>query len=417
MFLFLLSASLTRSLTATETLSPFQKAEILFNKKQYAAALTLYENAALAAPHDIIPYRRIIQCAKALDDSQAAVIIMESLYLEHPEHAEICYGLGYAQYETENYDMAVTYFERALKINPELAAAWNNCAAIFHFITRDFVRARTYYKNAITLSQKSGDERVLSIATKNLANLPKPQETEPLYTPLSLEEFINRFIADAEADNSRSLSLLVAGQKENCLPALEWLLQEAMRSFAAGGTEDEKTALLLAALLEQYYRAQFQSNLLQQQIDTYATLGAAAKKHIVRGDGLMEKATVHEQQGNLQQARQTLNEALSCYTQVPDQHRAGLAHLALGDMERRFKHYKTAEKHYSNAVTGFIASRSETNKALALSSLGMASSLMGNNHDALDFFERALRIYRQINDEASAAAVQKNIGLLKSKTR
>ena len=72
-----------------------QKAEALFKDKKYAEALSLYELFITKAPASTKGYRGIVKCYSALGDPQGAVVFMESLFLEKPERAEVCYGLGY----------------------------------------------------------------------------------------------------------------------------------------------------------------------------------------------------------------------------------------------------------------------------------------------------------------------------------
>ncbi len=165
LFLFVLTVlnpSYRNNLYAEEDLNAsFLKAESLFNNKKFSEALSLYEDIISKDPSFIRGYRGIIECYVALGDSQGAVVFIESLFLENPESAEVCYSLGYALYYTKKYNDAKIYFDKAIRLNPDLAAAWNNLAAIYHFISHEYENARAYYEKAIEISMRTGNDWVL----------------------------------------------------------------------------------------------------------------------------------------------------------------------------------------------------------------------------------------------------------------
>ncbi len=256
----------------------FDRAESLFEKKKYSESLSLYEKVISLDSAHLMAYRGLVRSYVKLGDPQGGVIFMEDLYLDDLENAGVCYGLGYANYYLKKYDNAIRYFNEALKLNPDLAPAWNNCAAIYHHIKRDYEKAKTYYEKAILVSKKTGDERVLSIAEKNLKNLPTPEEIKPLKEKLTLEQFIDMFMSRVEEDNERGIRLLVLGQKDNCEQAMNWFLGEAMQASAEGNKEEEKTALLFSKLLEREYRNGFQSDFLQRKMGEYIGLPDETKR-------------------------------------------------------------------------------------------------------------------------------------------
>jgi len=393
----------------------FQKAEALFNKKKYPVALSLYEKVISIDPDFAKGYRGIIRCYNALGDPQGAIIFMESLFLENPESAEVSYGLGYALYSIKKYNAAIRYFEKAVKLNQDLAAAWNNCAVIYHFITHDYEKAGQYYKNAISISKKTGDDWVLEIAKKNLAHLHASEELKPVTDQLTLEEFINSFISGVDENNERGIRQLVLGQKKNCEQAMDWLLREAMRSCAGGKKEDEKTTILLARLLEKQYRRSFKGILLKNKLDTYNSLSDEKKRKIVEGEELLEKGLKKEQGGMHGEAQDNYKEALLCFESINDKSRTGLALLYLGDIYRKMKRYSLAREAYTSGLTHFIETGEEERKASILSSLGITYFLLGEYSDALDFHKRSLAIYRILKDEEAEKKVKSNIELIESK--
>jgi tetratricopeptide (TPR) repeat protein len=422
-FLFLLSLAALNflyrdSLHAEETpKAVFQEAEALFNKKKYSEALSLYEKVVSLDPSHTKGYRGIARCYSELGDPQGAVIYMESLFLENPENAEVCYGLGYSLYNTKKYDDARNYFEKAIKLKPDMASAWNNCAAIYHFITRDYKKARKYYKKAIEISKQTGDDGVLEIARKNMANLPTSEELKPLKEKLTLEEFINNFISRVDENNDKAVRLLVLGQKENCEQALDWFLEQAMRSCVEGKKEDEKTKVDLATLLEKHYRPSFQSDFLQSKLDLYNSLDDEQKKKTVEAEELLKEGIQMEQKGSHEKALNSYKQSSESFKQIGNKNREGLALVYLGDLYRKMKKYTLARDAYSNALTCFIGTRDEEQKALALSSLGITYYLLGEHTDALDFLKRSLKIYHFLKDMGSEKKVQKNIELIKARMK
>ena len=84
----------------------FQKAEALLNEKKYAEAVGLFEQVIAMDPSSVQSYKRLIECYNKLGDPQGAVVFMESIFLEYPETAEICYGLGYSLYNIKQYEQS-----------------------------------------------------------------------------------------------------------------------------------------------------------------------------------------------------------------------------------------------------------------------------------------------------------------------
>jgi len=401
-----------------DTAAVLQKAENLYNQKKYSEALGLYEKLISTDPNVTQGYRGIVRCYSGLGDPQGAAVYMETLFLENPDSAGVYYGLGYALYNLKQYEKAKDYFEKAVALDPNLAPAWNNCAAIYHFIIRDYGKARTCYEKAIAISKKTGDTRVLEIAQKNLENLPVPEEDlDPIKEPLALEEFINRFIAGVEQNAEREIKRLVLGQQNNCSLAMQWFLQQAMGANAAGNKDAEGTTLLLAKLLEKEYRTYFKSNDLRTQLVVYENLDDKKKKHIFEGEQLLNQGSRREEEGSYEEALSNYQEAAVHFEHINDKGRTGLAYMAGGDLARAIKKYPRARDAYSNGLTCFIEARDDPRKALALSSLGITYYFLGEHTDALDFLKRSLKIYRTLQDEEAAQKVEKNIELIEARIK
>jgi tetratricopeptide (TPR) repeat protein len=408
-------ATLAANLYAEEgTNAVFQKAEALYNKKRYPEALALYEKVVSIDPAFTGGYRGIVRCYNALGDLQGAVIFMESLFLEDPGSAEVSYGLGYSLYNARKYGEAIVYFEKAVELNQDLAAAWNNCAVIYHFITHDYERARRYYEKAIAIGRRTGDGWVIEIAENNLSHLPEPEELKPVTQQMSLEEFINRFVSKVDNNDERGIRQLVLGQQNNCELTMDWLLAEAMRSYAQGKKGDEEATILLARLLEKEYRRSFNSPSLKSKLDSYNGLVDQEKKMIVEGERLLKEGMAREQGGRDKEAQERYQKALSCFESIKDKSRAGFALIYLGDLHRKKKEYTSARRAYTRGLALFTETGEEERKASILSSLGITCFLLGYYPEALDFHERSLMIYRRLKDKEAEKKVERNMELIKA---
>ena len=171
------------------------------------------------------------------------------------------------------------YFDKAIQLDPNLAEAWNNRAAIYQFIEKNYDIARQYYNTAISLSKQANNRRVLNIARKNLSSLPPTEEIlVPVTDTLTIEEYLNRFITAVDVNNEKQLRELVFGQKENSEKAMEWLIDQAMLANTQGTAEDEKAAVLLGKLLARLYQDGHKSDLLNLKLQKYQELSEENKK-------------------------------------------------------------------------------------------------------------------------------------------
>jgi tetratricopeptide (TPR) repeat protein len=268
-YIILLSAANPAVYAGNQNRETFQAAEALLQKKQFTAALARYEEVLTREPSFVAAYRGLIQCYASLGDPEGGSAFVESLYIENPDNAGINYGMGYALYRLGKYQQAASFFKRATELNPDLAEAWNNLAVIYHFVDRDYEKAREYYEKAIELGRCSHNKRVIDIAGENLAHLPREKVITPITDDLSLEDFLNRFIAFAEEGNKDKLQALVLGQRDNCQLAMDWLMQQVQKARSRQDEKSESGALTIARLLAGQYHQSFQSDDLSEKLDLY----------------------------------------------------------------------------------------------------------------------------------------------------
>lgn len=247
----------------------FQRAETLLQNKKYTEALVIYEEVLTRGPSFVSAYPGLIKSYIALGDLEGGSAFIESLYLQDPYKAGINYGMGYVLYKQKDYQTAAVYFERAIKLDPDLVEAWNNMAVIYHFVERDYEKARQYYEKAIVLGQRVHNQRVVDIAQKNLAHLPREEVITPVTETLTLEDFLNRFIALVEKGDKAKLQGLVLGQKDNCTKAMDWLVKQAGKAHSQGDSKSEETAVTLAQILANQYSKFYNSDKLSTKLDVY----------------------------------------------------------------------------------------------------------------------------------------------------
>ena len=247
----------------------FTKAEALLQEKKYPEAVVLYEEVLTRNPSFVAAYPGLVKSYAGLGDLEGGVAFIESLYLEDPDNAGINYGLGYALYQQKSYQTAAGYFDRAIVLDPDLAEAWNNRAVIYHFVDRDYEKARSYYEKAIILAEKAGNQKAKDIAQNNLAHLPKTKKITPVTETLSLEEYLNRLVSIVEEGDKAKLQGLVMGQKDNSVKAMDWLMDQVENAQDRGDKKSEKNALTLAGILASQYATCFENDVLSVKLEKY----------------------------------------------------------------------------------------------------------------------------------------------------
>lgn len=392
----------------------YEAADELLKQKQYAKALELFEELLTLDPSFVGGYSGMVACYRAMGDTQGAVIFIESLLLDSPQNAAVNYGMGYALFHLQKYETAAKYFDNALRLNPDLAEAWNNRAAIYQFIAQDFDNARQYYEKAIALSQQTDNHRVLDIARKNLASLPKKEVVIPVTEKLTLEAFINRFIDTVDKSDVQHMKALVLGQRTNSENALQWLLENAMRAHARKA-EEEEIALQLGELLADLYEESFQSSLLKNRLRNYQHLADYQKKLLVKGENLLKDGALDQESNRYSQALEKYSQALECFKEIHDNRRTGIAYTYLGDLHVQMQDWASAREAYQQSLSSFNAIEDMEREAAVLSILGKICYHLHEYDPALDFLNRSLSMYRRLGNQTAVQQVEQNIELLKKK--
>jgi len=375
-------------------------------------AVEIYEEVITRDPSQVEAYRGLVSCYGVLGDAVGALTFLETVYLEHPESAGVLYGMGYAHYEIKDYEKALAYFEKALEKKPDLAEAWNNCAVIHHFVRKDYEKARACYEKAVHLAKIQGNDRVLKIALENLSHLPEPVKLRPLTRPLTLEEFLDRAVAAAEAGDVRHIRELVLGQKENAARAVDWLLDRALDAWGRSRESEEKNAVILAKVLGRHYYKAFEEDGPEAKVAAYENLAPRDKDARVRAGRLLESGFEKERKGLWAEAAQDFREAASRYERLGDRRRSGFAWKGLGDARRALKAYPEAVKSYDRALRYLKAAGEEAEAARVLSALGITWYHLERPERSIRFFKQSLEAFERMKDEAGARLVRRNLEAL-----
>lgn len=393
------------------------QAEALSQQEKYGEALGLYERVLTQNPGNIPAYRGVVKCYNGLGDSQGALIFIEALFLDYPERAEVNYGLGYALFNSQKYKDAAHYFDQAIALKPNLAEAWNNRAAIYQFVEKDAAKARQYYEKAIELAKQSGNIRVLEIARENLSHIPKEEVLTPVSIFLTLEQFLNRFVAAVEEKDDKSIRELVMGQRHNCELAMDWLLDEALTASVQGLNDEGNTALLLAKLLEKNYEQAFDDPALKEKKESFDQLSKEDRHRLVKSEALLQEGLALEQKNAFNEAAERYNEAIAGFKKLNQKEKLGITYVYIGDLYSKMQQYDSAQRAYTEALPCFDQINNLEYKARILASMGQACFKAENYNCALDNMEKSLIIYRHMKNDFIAQQLMKNIEVVRKELR
>jgi tetratricopeptide (TPR) repeat protein len=291
--------------------------------------------------------------------------------------------------------------------------AWNNRAAIYQFVEKDYSKARKFYAQAIELAKKADNQRVLQIAQENLAHIPVEKALIPVKEHLSLEQFLNRFIAAAQASDNRAIRELVMGQKHNSQQAMDWFLDEALKASVDGTHDKENAALLLANVLAQIYQEAFNDPSLTVKKEELSSLSVKKRNVILNSESLMEQGLTHEQANAFDKALNAYQGALTGYKETGLEHKAGVALVYIGDVHVKLMKYDLAQSAYKEALPFFDHDGDAESRARVLASLGQACLKAQDYKMALKHMQASQKIYRKLKYEHEAKKLEKNIDKLK----
>jgi tetratricopeptide (TPR) repeat protein len=189
-----------------------------------------------------------------------ALPVLQSLAADYPRVALYPYWLGRLDYDAQHYSSAITHFQQALSIDPNMARAYDNLGLCYYYQNNTTLAIESYQK-AIDLDRQS----------------PKPSAWPHLNLAVTLQ-FLNR-LDEAEAQLREALRLD---------PALAPAQYQLGMVLEATNQLDRAVAALLAAArldagyaephfaLARIYRKQGRKDLAQQEVDIYKSLHSKA---------------------------------------------------------------------------------------------------------------------------------------------
>ena len=125
---------------------------------------------------------------------------------------------------------------------------------------------------------------------------------------------------------------------------------------------------------------------------------------------LLDRAAQYTQQGKLQQAIATLQQALKLARQLQDQSSESLVLVIIGTNLRNTGKTQQALEYYNQALSIVQAVGDRRGEAVTLNNIGGVYSDLGQLQQALEYYNQALPIRQAIGDRRGEAVTLNNIG-------
>lgn len=102
------------------------------------AALPYYQRAAVLAPYHLDILNKYATALSIAGNAKEAQKIYEFILKEYPKHVSALTNLGFIFLSEKNDpQQALTYYNRALALNPDYEPALMNMAGLMHFMNRN----------------------------------------------------------------------------------------------------------------------------------------------------------------------------------------------------------------------------------------------------------------------------------------
>jgi CHAT domain-containing protein/tetratricopeptide (TPR) repeat protein len=107
-------------------------AESALKENNYDQAYQTYVAIINKKPTYGMAYRGIVLVYKnALNNVDEAIELFKQMLTQYPDNAAIYYGLGYAYYTKNDYELAIEHFKLSIQHDLQFALSWNSVAAIY----------------------------------------------------------------------------------------------------------------------------------------------------------------------------------------------------------------------------------------------------------------------------------------------
>lgn len=133
-FVSVLPATAQSGKTATEYYSDGLK---LHTDEKYEEALTAFKNAIAKNPNYKEALYKAGWTCNELEEYEDALIYLQKARLLWSDEPKIPLEMGYASYQLENADMAISYYREALRLDPESTTATNGLGNVYRVLKKD----------------------------------------------------------------------------------------------------------------------------------------------------------------------------------------------------------------------------------------------------------------------------------------
>jgi predicted ATPase/predicted Ser/Thr protein kinase len=256
----------------------------------------------------------------------------------------------------------------------------------------DYLSARSFSEQALTLSRESSDKRETAAALNTLAILASEEDDFTLARSLLEESLaIRRELGDTlVAVTLNNLGGLAIRQAD--FSAARSLLEEGLAISRQMGDRHGMALTLLnrgevARRLGDHAAAQ---SLMQEGLAIARDFG---EKNLITA-ALICLGDVARQQGDYAGARARLEEALTFSRELGDKRNIAMALLALGVVAEHHEEYATARSIFEESVVIRRGLGARAEMAVALNCLGRVTARQGDHAAALALHEEALAISR-----------------------
>ena len=125
-------------------------ANLLYEKRQFHEAVTLYQKAIRQRPSDPICFANLAACYNEQGQPLLGLRVSDQAIQLKPDYAEAWCHRGLALHDLRRYEEAIDSHERALELKPDYVEAWSNRGNALHELKR-YEEAIAHYDKALSL--------------------------------------------------------------------------------------------------------------------------------------------------------------------------------------------------------------------------------------------------------------------------
>ena len=298
------------------------------------------------------------------------------------EHAASTYHqLGMIAQEQRDFASAEQWYRKALAIE-EKQGNEHGAAITYHQLgiiaeeQRDFASAEQWYRKSLAIKEKQGDEHGAAITYHQLGRIAQEQRDFA-----SAEQWYRKSLAIKEKQGDEHGAAITYHQ-------LGRIAQE-QRDFASA---------------EQWYRKALA--IKEKQGDEH---GAAITYH--------QLGMIAQEQRDFASAEQWYRKALAIKEKQGDEHGAAITYHQLGMIAEEQRDFASAEQWYRKALAIKEKQGDEHGAASTYHQLGMIAQEQRDFASAEQWYRKALAIYEKQGDEHGAASTYHQLGMIAEEQR